>query len=145
MRHRLIGSVLVCLFSASIFAARYSATNPIWRVNESAAKFSLKKEGAVVSLAIENSNSSALAARINLELIDPRDAVRATAMIEASVPSGFSVSTVPMVKIGAGDYDVKELLWDRLRYDIAAIDSSGKETDSVSGLIVLYKITPHIF
>ncbi len=145
MRHRLIGSVLVCLFSASIFAARYSANSPSLRVNESATKFSLKKEGAVVSLAIENSSSSALTARIKLELIDPRDAVRATAMIEASVPSGSNVSTVPMVKIGAGDYDVRELLWHRLRYEIAAIDSSGKETDQVSGLISLSEITPDIF
>src|SRR5499426_1905879 len=145
MRHRLIGSVLVCLFSASIFAARYSANSPILRVNESATKFSLKKEGAVVSLAVENSGSSALTARVKLELIDPRDAVRATAMIEASVPSGSSVSTVPMVKIGSGDYGVRELLWHRLRYDIAAIDSSGKETDSVSGLISLSEITPDIF
>src|SRR5262245_16424249 len=118
MRHRLIGSVLVCLFSASIFTARYSANSPSLRVNESATKFSLKKEGAVVSLAVENSSSSALTARVKLELIDPRDAVRATAMIEASIPSGSGVSTVPMVKIGAGDYDVRELLWHRLRYDL---------------------------
>jgi alpha-2-macroglobulin-like protein len=145
MRHRLIGSVLVCLFSASIFAARYSANSPILRVNESATKFSLKKEGAVVSLAVENSGSSALTARVKLELIDPRDAVRATAMIEASILPGSGVSTVPMVKIGAGDYDVKELLWHRLRYEIAAIDSSGKETDSVSGLISLSEITSDIF
>src|SRR5262252_4882045 len=111
MRHRLIGSVLVCLFSASIFAARFSANGPGLRVNDSATKFSLKKEGAVVSLAVENSSSSALTARIKLELIDPRDAVRATAMIEAPVPSGSSVSTLPLVKVGRGDYDVKELLW----------------------------------
>ena len=35
MRHRLIGSMLVCLFSASIFAARFSAGSAILRVNES--------------------------------------------------------------------------------------------------------------
>src|SRR5262245_34883203 len=145
MRHRLIGSILVCLFSASIFAARYSADSPSLRVNESATKLSLKKEGAVVSLAVENSSSSSLTARVKLELIDPRDAVRATAMIEASIPSGSSVSTVRMVKIGAGDYDVRELLWHRLRYEIAAIDSSGKETDQVSGLVSLSEITPDIF
>jgi hypothetical protein len=145
MRHRLIGSVLVCLFSASIFAARFSAGSAILRVNESATKFSLKQEGAVVSLAIENSHSSALTARIKLGLIDPRDAVRATAMIEASVPPGSGVSTIPMVKIGAGDYDVRGLLWNRLRYEIAAIDSSGKESDPVSGLISLSEITPDIF
>src|SRR5215510_11073663 len=145
MRRRLIGLVLVCLFSASIFAARFSAGVGPLRVDESATKFSLMKEGAVVSLAIENSGSSPLTARIKLELIDPHDAVRATAMIEASVPPGSGVSTVPMVKIGAGDYDVKELLWHRLRYEIAAIDSSSKETDPVSGLISLSEITPDIF
>src|SRR5215475_6038276 len=95
MRRRLIGSILVCLFSASIFAARFSANSPGLRVNESATKFSLQKAVAVVSLAIENSHSSALAARIKLELIDPRDVVRATAMIDVSVPSGSSVSPAP--------------------------------------------------
>src|SRR5262245_16871900 len=79
MRHRLIGWILVCLFSTSIFAARYSANSPSLRVNESATKFSIKKEGAVVSLAIENSGTSPLTARVKLELIDPREAVRATA------------------------------------------------------------------
>ena len=98
MRYRLIGSILVCLFSASIFAARFSAGGAILRVNESAMKFSLKKEGAVVSLAVENPSASALTARIKLGLIDPRDSVRATAMIEASAPSGYSISTIPMVK-----------------------------------------------
>ncbi len=145
MRHRLIGSILVCLFSASIFAARFSANSAGLRVNESATKFSLQKAGAVVSLAIENSRSSALTGRIKLELIDPRDAVRATAMTEVSVPPGASVSTVPLVKTGAGDYDVRELLWHRLRYEIAAIDPSGKEADPVSGLISLSEITPDIF
>jgi A-macroglobulin TED domain/Alpha-2-macroglobulin family/MG2 domain/Carboxypeptidase regulatory-like domain/A-macroglobulin receptor binding domain/Macroglobulin domain MG3 len=145
MRHRLIGSIVVCLFSASIFAARYSANNPSLRVNESATKFSLQKAGAVVSLAIENSRSSALTARVKLELIDSRDAVRATAMSEISVPPGASVSTAPLVKTGAGDYNITELLWHRLRYEIIAIDLSSKETDPVSGLISLSEITPDIF
>jgi uncharacterized protein YfaS (alpha-2-macroglobulin family) len=149
MRHRLIGSILVCLFSASIFAARFSANSLGLRVNESATKFSLQKAGAVVSLAIENSGSSAVTARIKLQLIDPLDAVRAAAMTEISVPSGSGVSTIPLVKIGSGDYDLRELLWHRLRYEIAAIkpsgDPSGKETDPVSGLVSLSEITPDIF
>lgn len=145
MRRRLIGSILVCLFSASIFAARFSANSPSLRVNESATKFSLQKAGAAVSLALENSGSSALTARINLELIDPRDAVRAKAISELSIASGSSVSTIPMVKTGAGEYDIGELLWHRLRYEIAVIDPSGKETDPVSGLVSLSEITPDIF
>ncbi|HKC88775.1 MAG TPA: MG2 domain-containing protein, partial [Blastocatellia bacterium] len=145
MRRRLIGSVLVCLFSASIFAARFSASSPGLRVNESATKFSLEKAGAVVSLAIENSRSSTLTARTKLQLVDPRDAVRAMAMIEVSVPSGSSVSTLPLVKTGAGDYDGKELVWYRLRYEIVATDLSGKETDPVSGLVSLSEIMPDIF
>jgi hypothetical protein len=145
MRRRLIGSILVCLFSASIFAAGFSANSPGLRVNESATKFSLQKAGAVVSLAVENSASSALTARIKLELVDPRDAVRATAMIEVSIPSGSSASTIPLVKIGAGDYDNRQLLFHRLRYEIAVIDPSGKETDPVSGLISLSEIMPDSF
>jgi uncharacterized protein YfaS (alpha-2-macroglobulin family) len=145
MRHRLIGSVLVCLFSVSIFAARFSANSPELRINESTTKFALQKSGAVVSLAIENSGSSALTARIKLQLIDPGAAVRAAAMTEISVPSGSSVSTLPLVKIGAGDYEVGGLLWHRLRYEIAAINPSGKETDSVSGIISLSEIMPDIF
>src|SRR5262245_46648297 len=150
MRHRMIGLVVVCLFSATIFAARYSAGSSGLRVNESATKFSLQKDKAVISLAIENSRSSAAPARIKLELIDPRDAVRATGMIEASIPSGSSVSVVPLVKTGKGDseigdYDVRELLWHRLRYEIAANEPSDKEADQVSGLISLSEIIPDIF
>jgi hypothetical protein len=86
-----------------------------------------------------------LTARIKLELIDPRDAIRATAMSEVSLPSGASVSPAPLVKTGAGDYDVGELLWHRLRYEIAAVDPSGKESDQISGLISLSEITPDVF
>ncbi|HEY8459106.1 MAG TPA: hypothetical protein VIM99_01930, partial [Blastocatellia bacterium] len=126
-------------------AAGFSANSITLRVTESATKFSLRESGAVVSLAIENSASSALTARIKLELIDPRGSVRATAMTELSVPSGASASTVPLVKTGAGDYDIKGLLWHRLHYEIAAIDPSGEETDPVLGLISLSEIMPDIF
>ena len=145
MRHRLIGSLLVCLFTASIFAAKFSANAIGLRVNESATKFSLQKEKAVVSLAIENSHSATLTARINLELINPQDVIRATAVSENSVPSGSSVFSLPLVKLGSSDYDDKELIWYRLRYEIATVDSSGKTSDPVSGLISLSEITPDIF
>jgi hypothetical protein len=145
MRHRVIGSLLVCLFTASIFAAKFSANAVGVRVNESATKFSLQKEKAVVSLAIENSRTATMTARIKLELIDPRNLVRATAMSEVSIPPGSSVSAVPLVKTGGHDYEGKELLWCRLRYEIATVDPSGKESEPVSGLISLSEITPDIF
>lgn len=145
MRHRLIGSLLVCLFTASIFAAKFSANAVGLRVNESATKFSLRKENAVVSLAIENTHSATLTARINLELINPRDVIRATAVSETSVPSGSSVFTLPLVKLGDSDYDDRELIWYRMRYEIATVDPSGKASDPVSGLVSLSEITPDIF
>ncbi len=145
MRHRLIGSVLACLFSASIFVPGFLAYGPGLRVNESATRFSLKEGGAFVSLAIENLSLSTLTARIKLELIDPRDAVRARGMIEASVPPAGGVSTVPLVKTGVHDYDHKELLWGRLRYEITVVDQSGEEADQIFGLISLSEITPDIF
>ena len=144
MRCRLIGSILLCLFSASMLAARFSANSTALRVNESTTKFSLQKTGAAVSLSIENSGST-LTARIKLELIDPRHRIRATAMTEISVPAGPSVHILPLVKTGSGDYDNEELLWHRLRYNITTIDPSGKETDPVSGLVSLSQIMPDIF
>ncbi|HKQ73450.1 MAG TPA: MG2 domain-containing protein [Blastocatellia bacterium] len=145
MRHRLIGSLLVCLFSASIFAAKFSANAVGLRVNESATKFSLQKEKAVISLAIENTHSATLTARISLELINPRGVIRAAAVSETSVPSGSSAFTLPMVKIGDSDYDDRELIWYRLRYEVATVDPSGKASDPVSGIISLSEITPDIF
>jgi len=61
MRHRLIGSLLVCLFSASIFATKLSANAAGLRVTESATKFSLQKEKAVAkprTLAHEKAGTS---------------------------------------------------------------------------------------
>ncbi|MGE0130751.1 MAG: MG2 domain-containing protein [Blastocatellales bacterium] len=145
MRYRLIGLVLACLFSASIFAAKFSATVANLHINESATKFSITKEGAVISLALENPRAATLTAQIRLELIDPRNAIRATAIRELSIPSGSSAPAIALVKAGGGDYDDKELLWYRLRYEIAMADPSGKESDPVSGVISLSEITPDIF
>src|SRR5574341_1286003 len=145
MRYRLIGSLLLCLFSASMFAAKFSANTTDLRVGESATRFSLQKEGAIVKLALENSRASALPAQIKLELINPRETIRATAMQEISIPSGSSISTIPLIKVGSSDYDSKELLWYRLRYRISVTDPSGKEPDSISGVISLSEITPDVF
>jgi hypothetical protein len=145
MRYRLIGSLLLCLFSASMFAAKFSASASDLRVNESGARFSLQKEAAIVKLALENSRAIALPAQINLELIDPRDTIRARATQEISISSGSSVSAIPLIKVGSSDYDSKELLWYRLRYRINATDPSGKESDPVSGVISLSEITPDVF
>ncbi len=145
MRHRLIGSLLVCLFSASIFAAKFSANTVGLRVNESATKFSLQKEKAAVSLAIVNSHSATFTARINLALITPRNVIQATAVSETSISPGSSVFTLPLVKLGRGDFEYKELIWYRLRYEISAADASGKESHPASGVLSLSEITPDIF
>ncbi len=145
MRYHLIGSLFLCLLSASIFVAKFSAKTSGLRVNESATKFSLLKGDATVSLALENPGAAATPARINLELINPRDVIRATAMSEISVPSGSGLFTIPLVKVGSSDYDGKELLWYRLRYRISATDQSAADPDAVSGVISLSEITPDIF
>ncbi|MGH9835156.1 MAG: hypothetical protein ACRD9Y_19215, partial [Blastocatellia bacterium] len=64
-------------FWAAMFAAKFSANTSDLRVSESATRFSLEKEGAIVKLALENSRAGALPARINLELINSREAIRA--------------------------------------------------------------------
>ena len=88
MCYRLIGSLLLCLFSASMFAAKFSANTSDLRVSESATKFSLQKEGAIVRLALENTRAGALPAQIKLELINPREAEEAEVKVVAEL-GGF--------------------------------------------------------
>jgi A-macroglobulin receptor binding domain len=73
MCHRLIGSLIFCLLSATIFAAKFSAKVSHLHINESATRFLLQKGGATVSLALENPLTVAMTARVTLELVDPRD------------------------------------------------------------------------
>jgi len=64
MCYRLFGSVLVCLFSASIFVAKFSANVSDLRITESATKFSLRKEGEVVSTAKKTEQATGIWSRI---------------------------------------------------------------------------------
>jgi hypothetical protein len=153
MRHRLIDrlivTLLVCLFSASIFAANFSVSVIDLRVNEAATKFLLQKEGAVVTLALENASVNPTSAQIKLELVDPRNVVRAMATRDVSVPSGSGVQAISLTKTGTGEYNQKELLWYRLRYEIVTNGAPDKDRVPISGPICgwisLSEITPDIF
>jgi A-macroglobulin TED domain/Alpha-2-macroglobulin family/Carboxypeptidase regulatory-like domain/MG2 domain/A-macroglobulin receptor binding domain/Macroglobulin domain MG3 len=147
MRHRLIGSLFFCLLSAAIFAAKFSANISSLHVNESATRFLLQKEGATVSLAVENPQAVATTVRITLELIDPREAIRGKAAIDKSIQPGPSFLSIPLFKAGTFDYDKRELIWYRLRYKIepAGANEPVAKSATVSGVISLSEITPDVF
>jgi A-macroglobulin TED domain/Alpha-2-macroglobulin family/MG2 domain/Carboxypeptidase regulatory-like domain/A-macroglobulin receptor binding domain/Macroglobulin domain MG3 len=147
MRHRLIGSLFFCLLSAAIFAAKFSANVSTLHVNESATRFLLQKEGATVSLALENPLTVSMTVRVTLDLIDPRDIIRGKAAIDKSIPSGHSFLTIPLFKAGTFDYDNEELIWYRLRYQVEPAGANGPVVESgpVSGVISLSEITHDFF
>jgi A-macroglobulin complement component/alpha-2-macroglobulin family protein/MG2 domain-containing protein/carboxypeptidase family protein/A-macroglobulin receptor/macroglobulin-like protein len=142
MRHRLIGSLFICLLSATALTAKYSAKISTVHVNESETNFLLQQGEASVTLALENQTSSTAKVRITLELIDPRDVIHARAGLETSLQSGPGLLNLPLIKSGDFDYNTRELIWYRLRYRIGVI---GVEADISSGTISLSEITPYIF
>jgi A-macroglobulin TED domain/Alpha-2-macroglobulin family/MG2 domain/Carboxypeptidase regulatory-like domain/A-macroglobulin receptor binding domain/Macroglobulin domain MG3 len=148
MRHRQIGSLFFCLLSATIFTANFSAKiTTTLHVNESTTRFHLQKEGATVSLAMDNTRAATTTARVTLELIDPHDILRGKAALDISIPSGPSFLKIPMFKIGRIDYDNEELIWFRLRYEIEPTgpNEPAVKSDHVSGVISLSEITPDFF
>jgi A-macroglobulin TED domain/Alpha-2-macroglobulin family/MG2 domain/Carboxypeptidase regulatory-like domain/A-macroglobulin receptor binding domain/Macroglobulin domain MG3/Alpha-2-macroglobulin bait region domain len=147
MRHRLIGPLFFCLLSTAIFAAKFSANISTLHVNESATRFLLQKEGATVSLALENPLTVSMTARVTLDLIDPHDIIRSKAAIDTSIPAGPSFLKIPLFKAGTFDYDDRELIWYRLRYQVEPAGANGAvvESGTVSGVISLSEITPDFF
>lgn len=131
--------------SASPHLFSLSAADAKLRLNESATRFRLKQAGAEVLLAVENSQSATVTARVRLELLDEKDQLQATAVQDFSLASGSSASAIPLIKTDQQSFDNNALLWYRLRYHLNTLDQSGRGTESLSGIISLSEIMPDIF
>jgi hypothetical protein len=110
-------------------------------VNESATRVLFTETDTRVVLAVENSLDRQVETHIKLELIDPNGAVRARVERNEQIKSGSNAVMIP-IGLWSSD-DARELLWYRLRYQIAPSNSS--QFDSVNGMVSLSGITPDIF
>ncbi|MEP7338842.1 MAG: hypothetical protein ABI977_13995, partial [Acidobacteriota bacterium] len=75
MRFQPAALLLLCLSATLFVITKSSAVNSSLRVNETATRVLLREGKTEVALAVENSTSNQLQARVELEWLDPQDRV----------------------------------------------------------------------
>src|ERR1041385_7226152 len=135
---------LICL-SILILSAPLSRAGLTVRVNDSAIRIFFDETGTRVVLPVENALAQPIDARIKLELLDTDGATRATVEHDCRINRGRSELTFPIALQlkGKSPTSTHEILWYRLRYQIAPASSS--HFDRVANVISLSEITPDIF
>ncbi len=136
--------LLLCLSAALLVISKSSAVNSPLRVNEAATRVLLREGKTEVALAVENQTANPLRARIELEWLDPQDAVRNRAERIETIAPGAGKITIPLPLLIESKHE-DETLWHRLRYRISPDLPSGKSFTPVAGVISLSEITPDIF
>jgi hypothetical protein len=132
---------VVCLF-----AAHLSSASPTLRLDESRIKVTLDDKQTHITLEVENGTGRGFPARVQVELLDPRDHVLAAAALDAEVRPGANTFHVPF-KLPFSELpeaERKEFPWFRLRYRVAPAASS-ETTPAVAGVVSLSEVTPDLF
>src|ERR1043166_4654878 len=137
--------VLLCLF-VCLLAAHLSSASSALRVDESRIRGSPDGSQTRVTLAVENGTGWPFTARVRLELLDPRDKVRASASSDVQVRRGANTFAVPLELPYSGltESEQKEFPWYRLRYRVApATDAGG--VAALEGVVSLSEAMPDLF
>ena len=135
---------LICLFLL-IFLAPLSRASLTVRVDDSATRIFFAETGTKVVLPVENALDHPVDAHVKLELLDPDGVTRATVERDCQISRGRRDLTFPIALslTGKSATSTRELLWYRLRYQIAPASSA--KFDRVANVISLSEITPDIF
>jgi uncharacterized protein YfaS (alpha-2-macroglobulin family) len=137
----------VCLCALAVASLVNAAQTFSLRVNEAATRISLAEGHGKVSLAVENNTGSSAPAHIRLELLDPLDKVVARAQRREMLKPGANVvaALLPVSNLVRPGEDIKQLIWYRLRYQIAPTAREEAATLLTEGIISLSEITPDLF
>lgn len=148
MRRRSWVIVLFCLGIVSLLLSQLSSASTSLRVNEAGTKVLLEDKQTNVSLAIENPTGQAFPAHVRLEVLNPKSQVVALSESDETIKRGNAALVIPLPLhlTGLSESERNEMLWYRLRYQIAPLSSSGaKSNEQVEGIVSLSEITPDIF
>jgi hypothetical protein len=133
--------LFVCLL-----AAHLSSAAPTFNLDESRIRLSLDESRARVRVEVLNGTGREFDARFSVELLDPREGVRAKAATDVRLRRGQNALEVAL------DLPYKELLdaerkefpWYRLRYSVAPVS----ETDAppaLEGVVSVSEVAPDFF
>ncbi|HYX40865.1 MAG TPA: hypothetical protein VE821_04170, partial [Pyrinomonadaceae bacterium] len=91
-------SLLLCLVVCPLLLVRFVAADDTrLRVNEHDTQISFADQQTKLTLALENNTGHALITRVQLELLDTENRVRAATVRAEQISAGASRLTVPLV------------------------------------------------
>ncbi|HKP72470.1 MAG TPA: MG2 domain-containing protein [Pyrinomonadaceae bacterium] len=134
----------VCLCALAVGSSLATATAGL-RVNEASTRIALAEGQSKVLLAVENDTGRPTAAHVTLELLDPRDKIAVQTEHDETIKPGASVVALflPVSTYMRDGTDRRQLLWYRLRYRVAPVQST--DLAPVEGVVSLSEITPDLF
>jgi hypothetical protein len=137
--------LFVCLVAAHL-AVPVSSANTALRLDESRIKVSLDERQTRVTLEVENDAGPAFPARVEVELLDPHDKVRAAAGLDARVRRGANSFDVPLKLpyMALLEAERKEFPWYRLRYRVKP-SATTDQPPAVEGIVSISEVTPDLF
>ncbi|MGB7921899.1 MAG: MG2 domain-containing protein [Pyrinomonadaceae bacterium] len=136
--------LLCCLILPLVVLPHSSATGGI-RVNETTTRM-LLREGQV-QLSMENSVGREIAARVELELLDVDNGVRASTVRDETIQTGASLLLLPLQlpPPTPGMTGPGRVLWYRLRLRVTPSSPADNAVNKVEEIIAMSEITPDIF
>jgi len=121
MRRRWL-ALLLCLAVCPLLLVRFVAAGDTrLRVNEHATQIAFDDQQTKLTLALENNTGRTINARVQLDLLDPENHVRATTVRVEQIGAGASrllVPLAPSLMSALKPEERAQVLWYRLYYQI---------------------------
>ena len=136
---------LLCLVVLFLSFTQFTRARGELRVDETNSSILLEKDPAEVLLAVENSSAANVPARVQVELLNPRDIpVAKAADLQSIAPGGQKLRlSLPFAFPSSGDPARKQLLWYRIHYRLSPQESPDEIL--ADGIVSLSKMTPDLF
>jgi hypothetical protein len=144
MRRRWLLSLL-CLSVLFLSLVQLTRARGEFKVNETATRFLLEKEPAEVMLSVENSTGETLNARVEVEILDPKNNSRANTTQVQPIRNGSQKLNLPLPVFlsSLNEKERRSLLLYRLHYRVSEAGSNGHTL--AAGIVSLSEITPDLF
>ena len=137
---------VVCL-AVLLFAIQLATATQTLHVNEAKIIVLLDDKQSRVSLELDNATGRSFDASFQIELLDPKDVVRATATIRESVRRGHSTVVVPALLPYSElrEAERREFPWYRLRYRVTPDAAATGSPSPAEGVVSVSEVTPGLF
>ena len=138
---------LLCLSVFGLCLVPLTRAGGDLRVNEADTRIFLARDSVEVLLAVENSTGKTMDARVEVELLDPKNKSRAKTTQIATIAKGTQKLSLflPISFSRLSATERSNIIWQRLRYRLMEEEDGYPRRLVTAGLISLSEITPDLF